>query len=431
MTITWRKYPVQLLLYVEWVLLGIAILATLTFGMHPRHHLVNHPPLFNFGAVVAIAFLGLAGLKLPFGSSWIKLIYILGGFSLSWLAVFLAGKGERVFPALLLVVVIRACLLFPWRGRISVAVLAYFSFLALQLMSLMRFNFFGIPLGRPLPRVLRRLPPEEVRGVLIGFVFNSTLLFGLVVAFVLLLVSAILAEHESRKKLVAAHRRLREYAINIENQATLQERNRIAREIHDSVGHYLTAQSIQLENTALFLEQEPNKAQSHLAKARSLGTEALANIRASVATLRKDPIQERSLETITKQLITDFRLNTNITVYSEIDVGTNPPQEVTIALYRIMQEAMTNITKHSQAKHVELHLQKTSRKISLLLQDDGHGFNPIDNTTGFGLQGMQERTAALNGNLQINSQPGAGCQLKVEIPLGYSKSNCSKNNQQS
>jgi len=423
MTVTWRKHPFQLLLYVEWVLLGVAILATLTFAIpHRQQHLANHPPLFNLGAVIAIAILGLIGLKLPFGSSVAKLAYILGGFCLSWLAVLLAGRGERVFPALLLVVVIRACLLFPWRGRLSVAVLAYLSFLAVQLMSIMRFNFFGIPLGRPLHRILRRVPPEEAQRVLFGLVFNSSLLFGLVVAFVLLLVSAVLAEQQSREQLTIAHRRLREYAINIENQATLQERNRIAREIHDSVGHYLTAQSIQLENTALFLSKDLDKAQSHLVKARQLGKEALANIRTSVATLRKDPIQARSLAKITEKLTADFKLNTNIAVYSQIDLPTTLPQDITTALYRIVQEALTNITKHSQARNVELRLQKTAQKISLSLKDDGCGFNLTDNTTGFGLQGMQERTAALNGNWKIISKPGEGCHLKVEIPLRHSKS---------
>lgn len=423
MTVTWRKHPFRLLLYVEWVLFGMALLATLTFVIPHRHHLMNHPPLFNLGAIVAIAILGLGGLKLPFNSSGIKFAYIWGGFGLSWLAVLLAGKGERVFPALLLVVVIRACILFPWRGRLSVAVLAYLSFFAMQLMSIMRFNFFGIPLGRPLPRVLRRIPPEEVQRVLFGLVFNSTVLFGLVLAFVLLLVSAVLAEHQSREQLVIAHRRLREYAINIENQATLQERNRIAREIHDSVGHYLTAQSIQLENTVLFLTEDSDKAQVHLAKARNLGKEALVSIRTSVATLRKDPIQARSLGTITEKLITEFKLNTNIAVHSKIELLTTPSQEVTTALYRIVQEALTNITKHSQAKNVELHLQETAQKIFLSLKDNGCGFNLTDNTTGFGLQGMQERTAVLNGNWRIISKPGEGCHLQVEIPIRHVESN--------
>lgn len=176
---------------------------------------------------------------------------------------------------------------------------------------MMGINLFGISLNRPLPPILRRLPPNELRSVLFGFAFNSALLFGLVLAFILLLVGAVLAEHESKAKLVAANRRLRTYALQIENQATLQERNRIAREIHDSVGHYLTAQSIQLENTAVFLTKEPNKAANHLTKARQLGKEALANIRASVATLRTNPLQERSLYEILNQLISDFKLHTS------------------------------------------------------------------------------------------------------------------------
>ena len=420
----WQKHPFKLLLYVEWVLLGIALLATLTFAIpHPRHHWVYYSPLFNFGAILAIIALGIIGLKLPFGSNWIRAIYITGGFALSWLAALLAGRGERVFPALLLIVVIRACLLFPWRGRILVAVLAYLSFFSIQIMSLMRINFFGIPITRPLPRFLRRLPPEEVTRVLLGLAFNSALLFAFVLAFVLLLVGAVLAEHESRTKLVTAHRRLRDYALQIENQAILQERNRIAREIHDSVGHYLTAQSIQLENTSLFLTKEPDKAANHLAKARKLGKEALANIRASVATLRKNPLRERSLKTILEGLIAEFKLNTDITITSKIDLVSPLAIEVTTAIYRIMQEALTNITKHSRATMVELDLQETGGKIQLLVKDNGCGFNPRENTTGFGLQGMQERTEALNGKFRVISEYGKGCQIEVKIPLVLTKSN--------
>ena len=414
----WQKHPFRLLLYVEWVMLGIALLASLSFAIpHPRHHWVSHSPLFNFGSFLAIIALGIMGLKLPFASKFIRGIYITAGFALSWLAALLAVRGERVFPALLLIVVIRACLLFPWRGRILVAVLAYLSFFSIQIMSLMRINFFGIPLTRPLPRFLRRLPSEEVSRVLLGLAFNSALLFAFVLAFVLLLVGAVLAEHESSNKLVIAHRRLRDYALQIENQAILQERNRIAREIHDSVGHYLTAQSIQLENTSLFLTKEPDKAANYLAKARKLGKEALENIRASVATLRKNPLQERSLKAILEGLIAEFKINTEITITSQINLFSPLEIEVNTAIYRIVQEAFTNITKHSEATLIELDLQETVEKIWLSIKDDGCGFNPRENTTGFGLQGMQERTEALNGNFRVISEYGKGCQIEVEIPL--------------
>ncbi len=417
----WHRHSFRLLLYLEWVLLGIALLAAFTWTIprpHPHHHPHLSPSIWlTILGIACIALLGVMGLRLPSSSKLISKVYIASGFILSWLTILLVGRGERVFPALLLVVVIRACLLFSWSGRILIAILAYASFLTLQIMSLMRISIWGISLGRPLPPILRRLPPDEFRRVMFGLAFNSALLFAFVLAFVILLVSAVIAEYESRAKLVQANRRLREYALQIENQATLQERNRIAREIHDSVGHYLTAQSIQLENTAVFLAQDQLKAASHLAKARQLGKDALANIRASIATLRTNPLQERSLLTIIEELILDFESNTNIAIASEIDLISKLPTEVNTALYRIVQEALTNISKHSQATKVNLSLKETGSKILLSIEDNGCGFNQGDNTTGFGLQGMKERTAALPGKIAIISKYGQGCRINVEIPV--------------
>ena len=315
----WRKHPFKLLLYLEWVLLGIALIAMFS-GLipHPRHHSLPNSAWFNLVAILSISTVGLLGLRLPSNSPTISKIYIAVGFIVSWLATLLVGRGERMLPALLLIVVIRACLLFSWSGRILVAVVAYISFLAMQVMSFTRISPFGVSLGRPLPRILRRLPPEELHRVLFGLAFNSALLFALVLIFVLLLVGAVLSEHKSRSQLVEANRRLRDYAFQIENQATLQERNRIAREIHDSVGHYLTAQSIQLENTALFIT-DSDKASHHLTKARELGKQALSNIRSSVATLRKST-STQSLEVKLEQLIAEFKTNTDLAIALKIDL---------------------------------------------------------------------------------------------------------------
>lgn len=417
----WHRHSFRLLLYLEWVLLGIALLAAFTWTIpppHPHHHPHLSPSIWlTILGIACIALLGVMGLRLPSSSKLISQVYIASGFILSWLTILLVGRGERVFPALLLVVVIRACLLFSWSGRIFLAILAYASFLTVQIMSLMRISPWGIPLGRPLPPILQRLPPDELRRVLFGLAFNSALLFAFVLVFVLLLVGAVLAEHESRTKLIQANRRLREYALKIENQATLQERNRIAREIHDSVGHYLTAQSIQLENTAVFLAEDRLKAASHLAKARQLGRDALANIRASVTTLRQNPLPMRSLEVIVEELITEFQSNTDILISSEISLVSILPTEVNTALYRIVQEALTNITKHSQATKVKLSLKQTGEKVFLTIQDNGCGFNKNDNTTGFGLQGMQERTLVLGGKFMIDSSFAQGCLIAVEISL--------------
>ena len=415
---TWQRHSFRLLLYLEWILMGIALVDTFSwFIFRSRHHFLPYLAILNLGAIICIAILGITGLRVPTKPQLLKRLYISSGFILSWLAVLLTPRGASVFPALLLIVTIRACLLFSWRGRILAAGVAYISYLSFQVMSWVKISLFGIPIGRPLPPFLRRLPPEEISRILFGLAFNSALLFALVLAFVILLVGTTLAEHESRAKLVVAHRRLRNYALKIENQATLQERNRIAREIHDSVGHYLTAQSIQLENTALFLSEDRTKAANHLAKARHLGREALANIRNSVATLRKEPLQQRSLQTILEELTAEFERNTNIAIALKTNLASNYSLEVNTALYRIAQEALTNIAKHSLATKVELILQEMADKIYLTIKDNGRGFDPSNNTTGFGLQGMEERTKALDGNFNIFSKNGRGCMVKVEIPV--------------
>ncbi|MEM8721180.1 MAG: sensor histidine kinase [Cyanobacteria bacterium P01_G01_bin.39] len=411
--------PLRLLLYLEWTLLGIALLGALGgFIPHPHPHRQMHPPqVFSWLGIFSLALLAIIGLRPPDHSRLMQQAYIISGFMLSWSSALLIPRGERIFPVLLLVVAIRACLLFPWSGRIVVAVLAYLSFLAGQILSWQTISFWGISWGRRLPPGLRRLPAEDLRRVWLNLVFNSALLFAFVLIFVLLLVGAVIAEHHSKAKLTQAHRRLQQYALKIENQATLQERNRIAREIHDSVGHYLTAQSIQLENTALFLDRDLAKAASHLVKARQLGKDALANIRTSVATLRTNPLKEQSLSSLIEQLIADFRFNTNIKIVNKIELNSNLSDEVSISLFRIIQEILTNITKHSQATEVTLNLKQDKQKILLSIHDNGCGFDPSNNTTGFGLQGIQERTAALQGKIKITSKSHQGCQINLAIPL--------------
>jgi signal transduction histidine kinase len=102
----------------------------------------------------------------------------------------------------------------------------------------------------------------------------------------------------------------------------------------------------------------------------------------------------------------------------QIQVSQGLPGDIAIALYRIMQEAMTNIAKHSQATQVNLTLNETLKELELIVEDNGRGFDPTQNTTGFGLQSMRERTEALDGLFYLNSQPGQGCRLHLNIPQG-------------
>lgn len=422
------NHPLRLLLYLEWVLLGIALVTAFSPLPPPRRFrpwgspleigLGVHSPL---GVVLTIVALGLVGFQLPVRQPRLEqALYTVLGFGLSWLAVSFGGRNGNFFPALLLIVVIRACVLFPWSGRLLVTLLAYGLFL-IRLLTVffrrMQFLESGMLFGPGLPSGLRRFPPEQIQGLVINLTLNSALLFGLVLLFVLLMVGALLTERQSRKALVQVNDRLRRYTLLVENQATLQERNRIAREMHDSVGHALTAQSIQLENVALWLPQNLAKASEHLQTARQLGKEALQSVRQSVASLRTDPLKGATLVNAVTQLVENFEQRTSIEVKAHLALGSTPPKEMSTALYRTLQEALTNVSKHSQAHTVHLKLTHQAATLYLCVEDNGQGFNPTENTTGFGLQSMRERVEVLGGTFHLSSQVGQGCSIQIQIPV--------------
>ncbi|MBW4582295.1 MAG: sensor histidine kinase [Tildeniella nuda ZEHNDER 1965/U140] len=400
-----QVFPVQrnvfrLLLCLEWLLLGIAILASLL--PNPMNRFTPLPLL----TIPAIVVLGLMGLCVPKDRLVVKLLYTSLEFGLIIL-LHPFNSGVGLFPLLYLIVAIRSCAMFQPRGRLVVAGLTFLSFVLTI--------FFRMP---PLPHHSANAMMQELNGMTVFTLkLNATLTFGLTLGFVLLLVNALLAERESREQLATANEQLRQYALRIENQATLQERNRIAREIHDSLGHLLTAQSIQLENALLFLPPEAEKTQTFLTEARQLGSGALHEVRQSVATLRSDPLRGKSLETAIAYLVKNFQQTTSIIPDTILEVRSPLPCDVSTGIYRILQEALTNIAKHAAATQVSLQLWEKPDGVHLLVEDNGFGFHPDQNTTGFGLKGMRERAIVLGGHFTITSQPQTGCQIAAVIPL--------------
>ena len=456
------NHPFRLLLYLEWILLAIALLTAFSplppphpakFSRYihehrpPPKHQFNREnrrlnphylpprrdvyrrlprvkkPLFPLGVLISILTLGLIGLRLPLHqrSSTLKGLYTVLGFGLSGLAVFCGSPGASFLSALLLVVVIRACVLFPWRGRVVVACCAYLSFLLLMFL---RVRPVGIPfINNTLSTPSENPIPESLRWVVFNLTLNSALLFGFVLVFVVLLVGTLLSEQQSRQELAQANQRLREYAILVEDRAILQERNRIAREIHDSLGHHLTAQSIQLENAQMWLKTDEEKAEDYLQKARNMGRNALQDVRQSVASLRSHPLKGQSLEAALSKLIQEFEQTTQIKLKLQIQLTEVSATNIEVTLYRVIQEALTNISKHSQATKVRLSLTENHGEIYLKIEDNGVGFYPEENTTGFGLEGMRERVTALRGVFKLISEPKQGCKIEVKIPNSNSREN--------
>ena len=398
---TLKNHTFRLILYLEWILLGIMLL----LQMRPARFGIN-PISLSFSMLCLIAF-GLIGLKLPVQKLYDKVAYTLVEFGLLFLT-FLLDHRTGFFPMLGLIIVIRACLMFQQAGRLIITGLVFISFMWMQ--------FFGLPAPPRPPH--RHIPiPESVANTILTLKLNTVVTFGLTLLFMLLLVNALLAERQSREKLLKANEQLRQYALRIEDQATLQERNRIAREIHDALGHALTAQSIQLENALLFLPANAEKSEAFLREAKQLGSTALKEVRRSISTLRSNPLQGQSLDIVIAKAVSEFRNMTAIAPECSINLSQSIPTEISTALYRIVQESLTNIYKHSDATAVSLKLQNTPEAIVLEIEDNGQGFDPKVNSTGFGLQGMRERTTALTGKFFLTSQVGKGCCIRVSIPL--------------
>ncbi|BAY47525.1 integral membrane sensor signal transduction histidine kinase [Scytonema sp. HK-05] len=389
-------YPsFRLLLYLEWLLLATAVFMEVLLPFQLSWSLVLR--------VGAIAAFGLMSFTPPTSRLATKLFYTAVEFGLIWLAATLDGLSTRSVFLLCLVLVMRSCLIFKLSGQLVV--------LGLSLLS-----YGTLLLSKPIVAQKFKLAVWDWR-------FSNVLLFSLTLVFALLLINALLAERQSREQLQIAHqeleithKQLREYALRIEDQATLQERNRIAREIHDGLGHTLAAQTIQINNALLFWQSNNDKALTFVKQAKQLGAEALLEIRRSVSVLRSKPLQGQSLESAIEKLLTNFQQTTGIKPSYKINLPLSLPTELNTTLYRIVQESLTNIYKHAQATGVTVELLSHAGMIHLVIEDNGKGFNPTQNTTGFGLQGMRERASALGGELNLHSQPGTGCRICVSFP---------------
>jgi signal transduction histidine kinase len=242
------------------------------------------------------------------------------------------------------------------------------------------------------------------------------MLFGLTFLFLHLLIDAVLAARKGQEQLKQANTRLREYALRVEELATVQERNRIARDIHDSLGHSLTVFNIHTEAARRLLHTNLPEAEALLVELKHLGAQALEEVRESVTMLRADPLQGKSLYDAIASLVREFDRTTGIQPTFSYEIPAPLSVELNFTLYRLVQESLTNIRKHAAASEVTIEIYRTETDIQASVRDNGRGFDLQHNPSGFGLQGMHERTLALGGSFKITTAPDRGCQMQVIFP---------------
>lgn len=198
--------------------------------------------------------------------------------------------------------------------------------------------------------------------------------------------------------------------------AVEQERNRLAREIHDAVGHSLTVVGAQLEVAESLMKQEPARALDAIQKAQRASRNGLTDIRRSVASLRATPQEQRTLAESLTSLITGAERPGLKLVLQQSGKSRILPSLVEISLYRCAQEGITNACRHSGASEISVHLDFTSdARITLSVTDNGRGFSRIPDNS-HGLKGLRERAALLNGEFFAGTeQQGGGC-CRMIIP---------------
>jgi len=215
-----------------------------------------------------------------------------------------------------------------------------------------------------------------------------------------------------------ANQQLRENARQVERLAVVEERNRMAREMHDTVGHRLTVAAVQLEGAQRLIPDNPERAAKMVGTVREQVREALNELRQTVARLRAPLESDLELLPSIRHLADGFAEATGLDVHLSLpDAIPAVSGPIHKALYRTTQEALTNIQRHAQANQAWLQLVLDDDGLVLTISDDGHGYPQTEQPGGFGLIGLRERAGLLGGELTLGARPEGGAQLTLSLPL--------------
>ena len=219
-------------------------------------------------------------------------------------------------------------------------------------------------------------------------------------------------------ELQAAHQQLQEYADRMEELVISQERNRIAREMHDTLGHRLTIAAVQLEAAQRLIPADPKRAVTIVGTVREQVKEGLNELRRTVAMLRASIEEDMPLNKALIRLVDQVQQATSLVIHANLD---ECPQDLSLpqrqAIYRTAQEALTNIQRHAKASEAWLQLTTRNDMVELLISDNGVGFAEEQAKSGFGLLGLKERAELQGGDFYINKRAGGGTQVAVHLPL--------------
>lgn len=229
----------------------------------------------------------------------------------------------------------------------------------------------------------------------------------------------ILRDETRRKEAEEEQARAHEQILNQERKnAVLQERSRMAQEIHDTLAQNFTAINIQLEALKDVLPAEAPEAATHLTKAQSLAQHGLAEARRSVWALRPEVLEHNTFVAAITRLAEETDAGTPLAAKCVLEGAPQPlPAYMEDHLVRITQEAITNVLRHARASELRILLRFEMEAVCLQVQDDGVGLDSRFNGRGFGLTSMRERAESMGGTWSITTETKNGTKVEVRVPL--------------
>ncbi len=330
------------------------------------------------------------GLVFPVDSPlWQKRLYIFVEITL----LVIAQSIKISFDALIYLFLLKSCFLLPRRDVVLVAIASG----AAQMINLAQILPTEIEVVRQRGIEPYLNPSNILLSNLISFIGTST--------FVILAGFVWTAEQKSRHKAEALTKQVETLAADL-------ERNRIARDIHDSLGHSLTTLDVQLELAQRIYGNDPYRAAKSLDIAKQLSSQCLLDVRLALKTMHQSNFDlNEALIALTEQV----KQNQPFQVHLDLHLPKLSLQ-TSHQIYCIVREGFSNVQKHAHASQVILRGQHTHEAIVLEIQDNGKGFDPDRQYSGFGLQGIQERVRIMGGQVNVKSKLNQGTTVKVTIP---------------
>lgn len=397
--------------------LTLAAIDKLFVAIQPASTLDRPPPVvvplpvlyYGLHSLVALLVLGLAtwpGVQARLGRAFLPLVIACMSALPTVITILLApgltagpltsaeGMSLRLLPVLFMALVLVA-----WQYRWRHVVLFSLGMAALGL----------LPFSWRLPAL--RLPIDP--GTLVTLI--QTISFLTVGYCICALMNRLRAQHRA---LAQANAQLHHYASTLEQLTLSRERNRLARELHDTLAHTLSGLTVQLETVKAYWDVDPIVAKTMQANALEAARAGLQETRRALKALRASPLDDLGLSLGLRELAASAAAAANL----QLAFAVSPElplfaPDVEQCIYRIAQEALTNVIRHANAQHLVVQLTHAEDKLSLVVQDDGCGFDVQQAARAghFGLAGMRERAQLAGGQLLMSSQPGAGTLVRLLI----------------